>query len=207
MAAGQPGHRAMPSAIRPRPKSGQCVQPAIRFTATEMRVPGPRNGRTACDSQAGKTTISPVRGRMNGSTGHRVPQKTEIFFGESRGNLPLFAKTVIDAGADLVLGHGPHVLRGMEIYKDRLIAYSLGNFATYGWFRLAGATAETMVLEVKIDAGGKFVGGKINPFVLLDRGILTPDSSKSAIFTIRRLSQMDFPTSAPKVADDGTISK
>ncbi|NJM53378.1 MAG: hypothetical protein HC846_08275 [Blastocatellia bacterium] len=105
------------------------------------------------------------------------------------------------------MGHGPHVLRGMEIYKDRLIAYSLGNFATYGWFQLAGATAETMVLEVKIDSEGKFVSGKIHPFVLRDRGILTKDETKSAISTIRRLSQMDFPTTAPKVDDDGTISK
>jgi poly-gamma-glutamate capsule biosynthesis protein CapA/YwtB (metallophosphatase superfamily) len=146
-------------------------------------------------------------GGAEGESAQNVLPRTEIFFGEARGNLPLFAKTVIDAGADLVLGHGPHVLRGMEIYKDRLIAYSLGNFATYGWFRLAGATAETMVLEVKIDAEGKFVNGKIHPFVLRDRGILTPDSSKSAIYTIRRLSQTDFPNSAPKVADDGTISK
>lgn len=146
-------------------------------------------------------------GGAEGAGNTRVPQKTEIFFGESRGNLPAFAKTVVDAGADLVLGHGPHVLRGMEIYKDRLIAYSLGNFATYGWFQLAGATAETMVLEVKIDSDGKFLSGKIHPFVLRDRGILTKDETKSAISTIRRLSQMDFPATAPKVADDGTISK
>jgi poly-gamma-glutamate capsule biosynthesis protein CapA/YwtB (metallophosphatase superfamily) len=146
-------------------------------------------------------------GGAEGSGAVRVPQRTEIFFGEARGNLPLFAKTVIDAGADLVLGHGPHVLRGMEIYKDRLIAYSLGNFATYGWFQLAGATAETMVLEVTMDADGKFTGGKIHPFVLRDRGILTADSTKSAIFTIRRLSQLDFPATMPKVADDGTLSR
>ncbi|MEK7724004.1 MAG: CapA family protein, partial [Acidobacteriota bacterium] len=146
-------------------------------------------------------------GGAEGGANTRVPRQTEIFFGEARGNLPAFAKTVVDAGADLVLGHGPHVLRGMEIYKDRLIAYSLGNFATYGWFRLEGATAETMVLEVKLDAEGKFVSGKINPFVLRDRGILTKDETKSAISTIRRLSQLDFPTTAPKVANDGTISK
>jgi hypothetical protein len=146
-------------------------------------------------------------GGAEGAANTHVPQRTEMFFGEARGNLPLFAKTVIDAGADLVLGHGPHVLRGMEIYKDRLIAYSMGNFATYGWFQLAGATAETMVLDVKIDAEGKFISGKINPFVLRDRGILTTDSSKSAIFTLRRLSQEDFPNSAPKIADDGTITK
>ncbi len=39
-----------------------------------------------------------------------------------------FAHAAIDAGADLVIGHHPHVLQGIEIYKNRLIAYSLGNF-------------------------------------------------------------------------------
>jgi poly-gamma-glutamate capsule biosynthesis protein CapA/YwtB (metallophosphatase superfamily) len=159
--------------------------------------------------QATKADIVVVsfHGGAEGSNNTHVPQRTEIFFGEARGNLPLFAKTVIDAGADLVLGHGPHVLRGMEVYKDRLIAYSLGNFATYGQFQLSGPTAETMVLEVTLDSEGKFVSGKINPFVLRDKGILTADSSKSAISTIRNLSKSDFPNSAPSVADDGTITK
>lgn len=145
-------------------------------------------------------------GGAEGAGAQRVPQRTEIFAGEARGNLPLFARTVIDAGADLVLGHGPHVLRGMEIYKDRLVVYSLGNFATYGWFQLAGATAETMVLEVSIAPDGKFLSGKINPFVLRDRGILSPDAARSAIFTVRRLSQMDFPSSAPSISDDGAVT-
>lgn len=146
-------------------------------------------------------------GGAEGSANSRVPQRTEIFFGEKRGNLPLFARTVIDAGADLVLGHGPHVLRGMEIYKERLIAYSLGNFATYGWFQLSGPTAETMVLEVKIDKTGKFVAGKINPYVLQGRGVLAADPKKSAVDTLRRLSRADFPDTAPNIGDDGTISK
>jgi poly-gamma-glutamate capsule biosynthesis protein CapA/YwtB (metallophosphatase superfamily) len=145
-------------------------------------------------------------GGAEGAINQHVPQKTEIFFGEERGNLPLFARTVIDAGADLVLGHGPHVLRGMEIYKDRFICYSMGNFATYGWFQLEGATAETMVLEVSIDADGKFLSGKINPFHLEGRGILVPDSTKSAISTLRNLSNSDFPATAPKISDDGSIS-
>jgi poly-gamma-glutamate capsule biosynthesis protein CapA/YwtB (metallophosphatase superfamily) len=146
-------------------------------------------------------------GGTEGGNAQRVLQKTEMFFGEARGNLPLFSRTVIDAGADLVLGHGPHVLRGMEIYKDRLIAYSLGNFATYGWFGLAGPTAETLVLEIKLDEDGKFLNGKIYPFVLQGKGILTKDKTNSAISTIRRLSQLDFPNSLPKIADDGTITK
>jgi poly-gamma-glutamate synthesis protein (capsule biosynthesis protein) len=42
--------------------------------------------------------------------------------------LPPLARAVIDAGADMFVGHGPHRLRGIEIYKGKPIFYSLGNF-------------------------------------------------------------------------------
>lgn len=42
--------------------------------------------------------------------------------------LQVFAKACIDAGASVVLGHGPHILRGIELYKGGIIFYSLGNF-------------------------------------------------------------------------------
>ncbi len=157
------------------------------------------------DQKADIVVVS-FHGGAEGLKAIRTPKRTEIFFGERRGNLPLFSKAVVDAGADLVLGHGPHVLRGMEVYKDRLIAYSLGNFATYGWFNLRGPKGESLVLEVEIDSEGKFVKGKIHPFVLKARGILTPDKTNSAINTIRRLSLLDFPKTAPKVDADGIIT-
>jgi|YNPMSStandDraft_1061717.scaffolds.fasta_scaffold02519_1 poly-gamma-glutamate capsule biosynthesis protein CapA/YwtB (metallophosphatase superfamily) len=144
-------------------------------------------------------------GGAEGARKQRVPKQTEYFLGEARGNLPLFARTVIDAGASLVLGHGPHVLRGLEIYKDRLIVYSLGNFVTYGWFRLEGPTAETMVLEINIDSKGKFISGKIHPFKLKDRGILVKDDTKSAVYTVAKLSKLDFPETAPEINYDGLI--
>ncbi len=157
-------------------------------------------------SKRADIVVVSFHGGAEGTDAVHVPNRTEMFFGAARGNLPLFARTVIDAGADLVLGHGPHVLRGMEIYKDRLIDYSMGNFATYGWFQLEGATAETMVLEINIDGEGKFLGGKINPVKLEGRGIPVLDNTKSAIRTIRNLSVSDFKANAPKIADDGTIS-
>ena len=145
-------------------------------------------------------------GGAEGAAFQRVPQETEIVFGEKRGNLPLFARTVIDAGADLVLGHGPHVLRGVEIYKDRLIAYSLGNFATYGWFSLKNETALTMILETSLAADGKFLSGHIHAARQEGRGIPTLDHSGEAIKKVRTLSQTDFPSTAPLIEDDGTIS-
>lgn len=163
--------------------------------------------RNAVESAVKNAEIVVVsfHGGAEGAGSVRVPEKTEMFFGEARGNLRLFARTVIDAGADLILGHGPHVLRGMEIYQDRLVVYSLGNFATYGWFQLVGATAESEVLELKIAADGKFVSGKINPVVLSGRGIPILDKNKSAIKTVRTLSVQDFGANAPKILDDGTF--
>ena len=160
-------------------------------------------------TEAGKKAdivVVSFHGGAEGTNAQRVPNRSEIFLGENRGNLPAFTHAVIDAGADLVLGHGPHVMRGMEIYKDRLVMYSLGNFATYGWFQLAGETALTMALEVKIAADGKFLSGKIHSGRLEGRGIPVPDPSNAGLRVVRNLSEMDFAANAPKIADDGTIS-
>jgi hypothetical protein len=145
-------------------------------------------------------------GGAEGEAAQNVPKETEIFVGEKRGNLPLFTHAVIDAGADLVLGHGPHVLRAMEIYKGRLIDYSMGNFATYGMFNLKGAQGLSAIFEIKLDAEGRFVGGKIHPARQVGRGGPVLDPSGEAIRKVRTLSNADFPQTAPAIADDGTIS-
>lgn len=157
------------------------------------------------DKKADIVVVS-FHGGAEGTAAQRVPKTTELFYNEKRGNLPLFARTVIDAGADLVLGHGPHVLRGMEIYKDRLIAYSLGNFATYGWFVLKAETALTMILEAELAADGKFLGGKIHAGRQVDWGVPKLDPAGEAVKKVRSLSIADFGTNAPQIADDGTIS-
>ncbi|HEY0428514.1 MAG TPA: CapA family protein [Pyrinomonadaceae bacterium] len=158
------------------------------------------------DKKADLVVVS-FHGGAEGTDQQHVPQRTEIFAGEERGNLPLFARTVIDAGADLVIGHGPHVLRGMEIYKDRLIDYSMGNFCTYGMFTLRAETALTAIFEIKIDADGKFLGGKIYAGKQFGKGGPVLDKAGDAIRKVRELSIADFAATAPKIADDGTISK
>ncbi len=157
------------------------------------------------DKKADVVVVS-FHGGAEGTDSQRVPNRTEIFAGEARGNLPLFARTVIDAGADLVLGHGPHVMRGMEIYKDRLISYSLGNFATYGMFTLRGETALTKILEITIDSDGRFLNGKINAGRQPGRGGPRLDPSGAAIRVVRNLSIADFGANAPQIAADGTFT-
>lgn len=159
----------------------------------------------AADKKADIVVVS-FHGGAEGTGAQSVPWATELYFGEKRGNLPLFARTVIDAGADLVLGHGPHVLRGMEIYNGRLIAYSLGNFATYGWFKLEAETALTMALEVRLAADGKFLSGRIYPGRQDGRGGPKIDPSGEAIKKVRALSLSDFAKSAPLISDDGAIT-
>lgn len=172
---------------------------------TTKDLAGARELVMEADKKADIVVVS-FHGGAEGTGAQHVPNATEMFLGENRGNLPAFAKTVIDAGADLVLGHGPHVQRGMEIYKDRLIAYSMGNFATYGWFQLAAETAMSMVLEVKLQPDGRFAGGKLHSVKLEGKGVPMLDKTGASIRLVRDLSNADFGPNAPKIADDGTIS-
>ncbi len=150
--------------------------------------------------------IVSFHGGGEGTDHQHVRNQSEIFLGENRGNLPAFTHPVIDAGADLVLGHGPHVMRGMEMYKDRLIVYSMGNFCTYGWFGLGAETALTEIVEIKLGADGKFISGKINGGHQEGKGGPILDNSGNSIRTVRGLSIADFAANAPKIADDGTIT-
>ena len=88
-------------------------------------------------------------GGAEGVRAQHVPEAAESLGHEPRGDLRRWARAVIDAGADAVVGHGPHVLRGMEFYRGRLIAYSLGNFLTYRGFNLDGPLGITGVLQLE----------------------------------------------------------
>jgi hypothetical protein len=111
----------------------------------------------------------------------------------------------VEAGADLVIGHGPHVVRGMEVIRGRLVAYSLGNFATYGGMNLAGPNGLSLVLEVRIAPDGTFLSGRIHPARQERPGGPRLDPSWAVIPVVRKLSEEDFGASAVRVADDGAI--
>jgi tetratricopeptide (TPR) repeat protein len=145
-------------------------------------------------------------GGAEGSKALHVPDEMELFYGERRGHLRAFARVVIRAGADLVLGHGPHVPRGMEVIDGRLVAYSLGNFSTYGRFNLSGHLGTSLVLEVVLATDGALVQGRILPFKQVGDGFLEVDPAGTAIDLIRSLSDEDFPTTAPVIAKDGSFA-
>ncbi len=145
-------------------------------------------------------------GGAEGGKALNIPKGSELFFGENRGNLRLFTHSVIDAGADLVLGHGPHVARAMEFYKDRLIVYSMGNFATYGSFNLKGPQGLGMIVDVELDSQGRFRAGRILPTKQEGRGIPVPDAAAEVIPLVRRLTGEDFPDTGAQIGSDGVIS-
>jgi len=149
--------------------------------------------------------IVSFHGGAEGTDHQHVPNGSEIFLGENRGNLRSFTHAVIDAGAGLVLGHGPHVMRGMELYNGHLIVYSMGNFCTYGWFGLSAETALSEIVEIRIGPDGKFVSGKIKAAKQEGRGGPLLDKSGEAIRVVRTLSNADFGQNAPVINDDGTI--
>ncbi|HYG67145.1 MAG TPA: CapA family protein [Anaeromyxobacteraceae bacterium] len=145
-------------------------------------------------------------GGAEGAAYQRVPVGPETFLGEDRGDLRTFAHAMIDAGADLVLGHGPHVVRGMEVYRERLVAYSLGNFATYGGFNLAGPNGLSLVLEATLAPDGRFLGGRIHPAKQDWPGGPKVDPTGAIVPLVRQLSIDDFGPAAVRVAEDGALA-
>jgi poly-gamma-glutamate capsule biosynthesis protein CapA/YwtB (metallophosphatase superfamily) len=63
-----------------------------------------------------------------------------------------FAHAAIDAGADVLAASGPHVLRGIEIYKGKVILYSLGNFISQNWIAVPQPTEFYETFGLGLDA-------------------------------------------------------
>ncbi len=147
-------------------------------------------------------------GGAEGSHAEHVPKAEEKFYSESRGDVHQLARVCVDAGADLVIGSGPHVTRAMELYKGRLIAYSLGNFATYGKISLNGPMGIAPILKIHISKSGAFLSGRIIPTLQKPLNPSTPmlDSAGSAIQKLIHLSAQDFPNSRLIISQDGNLT-
>ena len=126
--------------------------------------------------------IVSFHGGAEGASKARLPYGKEVFCGEDRA-------------------------RAMEVYKEHLIAYSLGNFCTPYGISLSGISGYAPLLELQIDNEGRFQSGKIHSFIQ-HRGIGPRlDVNHSAAREIRRLTQLDFPKGVLQIHADGTLSK
>lgn len=160
------------------------------------------NLRKDCD-----IVVVSFHGGAEGTAYMHVTGKPEMYVGEKRGNVKEFAHAAIDAGADIVVGHGPHVPRAAELYKDRIIFYSLGNFCTPFRMGIVGATGYAPLAEVRVNKKGEFIGGKIHS-LLQHKGVGPRfDEKHSAAHLIRDLSLKDFPESPLVIEHDGKLSR
>jgi len=151
--------------------------------------------------------IVSFHGGAEGKDHQHITRNTEFFYGENRGNVYEFAHKVIDAGADVVFGHGPHVTRAIEMYKNRIIAYSLGNFCTYARFNLSGVNGIAPIIKLIVNKDGEFLHGEIISVKQEGEGGPTLDESNAVVKKIIELNQSDFPNSSLLITDDGIISK
>ena len=146
-------------------------------------------------------------GGCEGTSARHVPKQREIFRnGLSRGDVYKFSRACVDAGADIVFGHSPHLCRAMEIYNGHVIAYSLGNFCTPYRMNVSGIMGYAPVLEVVVDKEGNFIRGKIHSFIQNKGKGPSIDSTNAVVKEIRNLSIEDFPETAPLIDDNGEFS-
>jgi len=146
-------------------------------------------------------------GGAEGARYSHLPDSMETFFHQKRGHLRRLAHFCIDRGADVVYGHGPHVVRAVEVYKNRFIAYSLGNFCTPYGMSLKGVSRYAPVVEVKTDRKGRFLRGQIHSFLQsYGRGPRYNKKNPHLVARqIRWLSSQDVPHSQARIDKQGNI--
>ncbi len=149
--------------------------------------------------------IVSFHGGGEGVAYEHIPCTYEKFFTENRGDVHAFAHNAVDAGADIIFGNGPHVCRAMEIYKNRLIAYSLGNFCTYRSVSIAGVCGMAPVLKVYLNKKGEFLSGRIISNTQSRDSAVALDSLNRAVNHIRLLTAEDFERPGLKITDDGRV--
>jgi len=150
--------------------------------------------------------ILSVHAGAEGRAALHVTPGMERYLNEPRGDLIRFAHDAIDRGADLVVGHGPHVPRALELYRGRLIAYSLGNFATYSGVSVAGQSGYAPLLTVQLAPDGAFEKGSISSFLQRHSRAPIPDPKQRAFKLMRRLSAADFPSSSLVFGAGGEVT-
>jgi hypothetical protein len=142
-----------------------------------------------------------------GRGAQRTHDATESFFGEDRGNPVAFARAATEAGAALIIGHGPHVLRAAEWRGDALVFYSLGNLLTYGPFNQADPNDRGGIACATIDGVGRASQARFHPTYQIPPGIVDADHSARGALLVDSLSSLDFPSTGARITPDGRVER
>lgn len=151
-------------------------------------------------------TVVSFHGGAEGSKYEHITREREVFLGENRGNVYEFARKMIDAGADIIFGHGPHVLRAVDLYKNRFIIYSLGNFCTYSRMKVSGINGLAPILKVFTNPKGEFKKAEVISCKQI-KGLGTRiDKLNKAALKLKELTLSDIPEAKLEISDEGLIT-
>jgi hypothetical protein len=200
-------HTGLPSEVKFATVAGQRVAflgfAPYPWASPLTDIPAARRQIARAAAEA-KVVVVFMHAGAEGAGETHTPHGTEFAFGENRGATRRFAHAAVAAGADAVLGSGPHVLRGMECYRRRVIAYSLGNFVGYRTLSTGGALSLSGVLRVRLGPEGKLLGGRLFRVRLAPPGV--PQPGGGSIGLVRRVSKADFGARACRIGRKGEIS-
>ncbi len=221
-----PGRRATVAALeRAGIAAAGLDQPGLR-TAIRRLSDGTRIGLAAFAPNRGTVSINNLdradrlvgaladqadivivsfHGGAEGANHLHVPRRPEVAYGEARGDVYRFARTVIDAGADVVFGHGPHVPRAIDRYRGRFIAYSLGNFWTYKRINSRGIKGLAPVADLVVDQDGGVVSATIHSVRQRGAGVPHLDPERQAIELVARLTAQDVPEAGVTISPQGIV--
>lgn len=187
-------------------KYGFCAFAPNRGTVDIRNIPVAENIVKKLASECDIVIVS-FHGGAEGRTHQHVTRKTEMYLGENRGNVYEFSHRMIDAGADIVLGHGPHVTRAIEVYNNRFIAYSMGNFCTYDRVNISGVNGIAPIFDILLDRNGNFLQANLISTYQEKFQPVRIDSSGRALKIVQDLTQIDFPemNKVIEIKDDGLI--
>jgi hypothetical protein len=147
-----------------------------------------------------------IHAGAEGADQMHTPTGTQYFLGENRGNARLFAHSVILAGASVVLGSGPHVIRGVQDDRGHLIAYSLGNFIGFHTLGGGGVLNDSGIIRVTLSvATGRATAARWIP-VTLDGGLPRRTRGEGDAPLVAQLSREDFPRSHFEIRPDGRFA-
>lgn len=169
----------------------------------EIELAGELIARLASENDV---VVALVHGGGEGKDALHVKRGKEFAGSEYRGRIVELARHLVDQGADLIIGFGAHHPRALELYQGRIIAYSLGNFLTYGPFDLRSPNYLSAVLQVTLDQRGRLTDAQIVPLKLRFPGAPSFDAKGRTIAFMRRLSKTDFPESPLELRPDGTLA-
>ncbi|MDR3013117.1 MAG: CapA family protein [Chitinispirillales bacterium] len=180
-----------------------------RGTVNFHDVPKARQLISDVKAKSDIVIVSMHIGTERGDNVSRITRQTEMFLSENRGNPYEFARVAIDAGADMVFGHGPHVARAIDLYKGKFIAYSLGNFATNAGISITGKQGYAPIVRIRTDRQGNFIDGEIISAIQRgNRGERRPflDPTGVCIREIKMLTELDIPEAGFVIGNDGKIT-